>query len=454
MPRKLLSRRAMLRGAAGGATVTVALPALEAMLGPREANADSSVLGPIFGIFFWANGMPWHDAHGAAHAGHPDLWTPGQTGFGYAPSELLAPLAGHEVSVVTGLEPKTDVPPEPPGQSDGHMRGFMVALTGDRIRPEGFDHPSHTLTALRPSLDQYVAHHPDFYGDAPPRFRSLVLGASTARFHDYGHWNAISYNGPDSLNIPVLDPGQLYDLLFSVPQDEDLLERRARVLDAVLSDAKDLRQRLGASDRQRLDEHLGHIDEVQRRLELAQIECEDPGRPQPNADLIAKTDLMAELLAIALQCNQTRVFSYMLTSPASTHVFSNLGVPDGRHKTCHDGHWQQVRDITHYHMQAFAVFLDKLAQRHDPLGFSLLDRALVFGTSEYGEGWQHSVAEMPVIFAGGANGTIARNLHIRDPQGNFSKAHVTMLRALGIPTPSFGFNGGETSDEYSDLRVG
>jgi hypothetical protein len=451
MARKLLSRRAALRGLMGGTTIAIGLPALEAMLGPREASADSSVLGPIFGIFFWANGMPWHGLHGAAHEGNPDVWTPPQTGLAYTPSELLAPLASHEVSVITGLEPKTEIPPAPPGQSDGHMRGFMVALTGDRIRPEGFDHPSHTLTALRPSLDQYVAQHPDFYGNDPPRFRSLVLGASTARFHDYGHWNAISYNGPDALNLPIQDPGQFYDHLFSVPQDEDLLDRRARVLDAVLADASDLRHKLGANDRHRLDEHLSHIDEVQRRLELAQIECEDPGRPIGNEDLIQKTDLMAELLAVALQCNQTRVFSYMLTSPASTHVFSNIGVPDGMHKTCHDGHWGRVRDITLYQMQAFSVFLDKLAARVDPLGHSLLDRALVYGTSEYGEGWQHSVAEMPVIFAGGANGAIVRNRHVREQTGNISKAQVTMLRALGIHTPSFGFNGGETSDEFTDL---
>jgi hypothetical protein len=40
------------------------------------------------------------------------------------------------------------------------MRGFMVSLTGDRPQPETFDHSSHTLTALRPTLDQYVARHP------------------------------------------------------------------------------------------------------------------------------------------------------------------------------------------------------------------------------------------------------------------------------------------------------
>jgi hypothetical protein len=400
--------------------------------------------------------MPWHAGHGAeqAAAGTPDLWTPATTGEGYAPSELLAPLAPFQPSVVTGLTPKTEVPPLPPGQEDGHMRGFMVALTGDRIRPEGFDHPSHTLTALRPSLDQYVAKHTNFYASEKPFYSSLVLGVSTARFHDYGHWNAISYNGPDSLNLPVMDPLQLYGMLFSVPQNGELVKRRAALLDAVKEDAKDLQKRLGAADKARVDAHLTHLSEIQHRLQAVGLACEAPGAPVPTDDLIAKTDLMADLLAHALACGLTRVFSFMLTSPATTHVFGNLGSPNDMHSTCHAGEWQQVKSITTYQMQAFAAFLGKLQATTDPTGASLLDRALVFGTSEYGEGWKHSVAEMPCILAGKANGALRPNVHVRKPDGNFSVAHVTMLRALGIPTPEFGFNGGQTSEQLSELLTG
>ncbi len=448
-----LSRRTMLRGAAAGAAVSLALPPLEAMFNDKGALADGSELGPIFGVFFWANGLPWHAGHGAeqAQGGHPDAWTPAQTGAGYTPSALLAPLAGHQVSVVTGLEPHTDIPSSPPGQSDGHMRGFMVALTGDRIRPEGFDHPSHTLTALRPSLDQYVAKHADFYGAELPRFRSLVLGVSDARFHEYGHWNAISYNGPDSTNAPILEPAALYDLLFAAPPDAGSLTRRARLLDAVKADAHDLHKRLGARDRERLDAHLTHLDEIQRRLELGVATCNTPSPPAPTSDLLEKTSLMSELLAVALGCGLTRVFSFMLTSPASTHIFSNLGVADGMHKACHDGAWQNVYNITEHHMQGFARLLDELAAVEDPTGTSLMDRALVFGTSEYGEGWKHGVKEMPIVLAGGACDNLHRGVHVREPGGNFSKAHVTALRAIGLDTPSFGFNGGETSDALSGL---
>lgn len=448
-----LSRRTLLRGVAGGAAVSLALPPLEAMLGTHGAQAGGTTPDPIFGVFFWANGTPWHAGHGGAQGGggYPDLWTPSATGPGYAPSELLMPLAAHQPSVVTGLEPKTEVPALPDGQSDGHMRGFMVALTSDRPRPEGFDHPSHTLTALRPSLDQYVARHDDFYGTNVPRFRSLSMGISTARFHDYGHWNAISYNGPDSINLPVMDPAQLYGLLFDVPADTAQLEHRASLLDAVMADAGDLRVRLGTADKLRLDEHLAHLDEIQRRLELSVAACDDPGAPAASEDLVDKTDIMARLLARGLLCGLTRVFSFMLTSPATTHVFSNIGVPDGMHKVCHDGLWEQVRAVTLYQMQAFARFLDVMQETVDPTGVTLLDRMLVYGTSEYGEGWQHGNKEHPIILAGRAGGAINPNVHERVIDGNISMAHVTLLRALGINTPSFGFNGGETSDHLSSI---
>lgn len=452
-PRKYLSRRTVLKGALGGGVVSLALPPLEAMMGTHGALADGSQEGPISGVFFWANGTPWHAGHGGVQGSGTDVWTPADVGAGYTPSPLIEHIAAHQPSIVSGLTPHTDVPAAPPGQSDGHMRGFMVALTGDRIRPDGFDHPSHTLTALRPSLDQYVAKHPNFYGRNPPPYRSLVLGVSEARFHDYGHWNAISYNGPDSLNLPISSPNQLWSLLFDIPDDFEALERRANVLDAVLEDANALRAKLGPRDQIRLDDHLAHINEVQRRLELIGVSCEPGAQPAEPDDLMEKTRVMGELLAMALGCGITRAFSFMLTSPATTHIFSNLGVPDGMHKTCHDGYWDRVNAITAYQMQCFSIFMDQLQAVVDPAGVSLMDRAAILGTSEYGEGWQHSVSEMPVVLAGGACGNLNRGVHVRDPGGNYSTAHVTLLRALGLPTPSFGWNGGETSDAISGILV-
>jgi hypothetical protein len=447
MKKHVMSRRSFLRGSLAGASLSLALPPLEAMINSKGAWADGSIDDPFFGVFFWANGLPWHDAHGVEQAGNPDEWTPaGAT----ASSVLLQPLVRHQVSVLSGLEPKTIVPTSPGGQSDGHMRGFMVALTGDRPRPEDFDHGSHTLTALRQSVDQYVADHPEFYSSRP-QFRSLELGVSEARFHDYGHWNAISYNGPNSLNLPIMRPTLLHDHLFSAPTSIVEATRRSRMLDAVLADAQSLKMRLGVKDQQRLAAHLEHIHAIQNRLENSTQACIAPARPSDQGSLHERTQTMAELLAIAIDCGLTRVFSFMLTSPATTHVFSNLSVPDGMHKTCHDGHLARVRAITEHQIEAFAIFLDAFANLSSPTGGSLLDRGLIFGTSEYGEGWKHSVKELPVVLAGGANGRLQRGVHARQAQGNLSKAHLTMLTALGLSDEQFGFNGGETTELFTEV---
>ena len=40
---------------------------------------------------------------------------------------------------------------------------------------------------------------------------------------------------------------------------------------------------------------------------------------------------------------------------------------------------------------------------------------------------------------------------MREAGGNLSKAHVTLLRALGLETASYGFNGGETTEDFAEL---
>jgi len=443
-----ISRRRVLRGVVGGLPVALALPTFESSIAHADDRPD-----PIFGLFFWANGVPWHAGHGGSLASdtHPDLWTPADTGPGFTPSPLLALLGDHPYSVVTGLTPHTDIPTDPGGQGDGHMRGFMVATTGDRPRSEGFDHPSHTLTARRPTLDQLVARETEFYAAGAPRYRSLEVGASTARFHDYGHWNAISYTGPDALNPAVCDPGVLYDRLFNIDFGTAGLERRSALLDAVLEDAADLRAQLPGADRARLEAHMEHLYEVQRRLTLGADACVTPDVPGETTDLRARAAVISELLVAALACEQTRVFSYMLSSPASTHIFREVDVSSDMHTVCHAGEWEAVDRITQLQMEAFADLLDMLADARDPTGTSLLDRALVYGVSEYGEGYQHSVSEMPVVLAGKAGGRLVSGVHVREAGGNMARAQLTLLQALGLDFPEFGFSGAETSAPYTEL---
>ena len=120
------------------------------------------------------------------------------------------------------------------------------------------------------------------------------------------------------------------------------------------------------------------------------------------------------------------------------------------HKTCHDGHWNRVRNITLYQMEAYAAFLDAF-NRARPDGSSLIDHGLVYGTSEYGEGWQHSVKELPVVIAGQAGGHFRNNMHVRQQDGNLARAQLTALKAVGLDIDSFGWNGAATQDPFGEL---
>ena len=84
-----------------------------------------------------------------------------------------------------------------------------------------------------------------------------------------GAWIAVSHSGPDLLNKPIRDPKQLFDFVFAIPPDTSEAARRASVLDAVAADTRRLMAKLGTGIRQRFDQHLTHINAIQRRLRAA-----------------------------------------------------------------------------------------------------------------------------------------------------------------------------------------
>lgn len=466
----MISRRRMLRGILRGSAVGLGLPLFEAMLnGNGTALAAGAALPVRYGLFFWGNGLPWTYRHRGSTdtvspgIEHPledsltDLYTPLTTGKGFAVTEILKPLERHlaNINVVTGLEPKTAIPESPVGQSDGHMRGISVALTADQIRPEGFDHDPHIFAVSRATLDQVIAKHPQFYSDGAPQYRSLELGMSKAVLHDFGTWNSVSHNGPNSINPPIRDAQKLFAQLFSVKPDLLEVARRTSVLDVVAEDTRQLGARLGKRDRQRLDEHLTHISEIERRLNVTRAACVTPATPASVVDgevsVLDRLDVMADILVAALRCDVTRVFTVAFTTGASLMQMNGAGEINGTgahqlHDACHGGERDVITAFTKLNLTAYAKLLDKLTADQDVNGQTLLDNSVIMGTSEYGEGFTHSNKEHPFIFAGKAGGKLDTGWHVREEGGNMARAHLTVLRSLGIDAPSYGFNGGEATE--------
>jgi hypothetical protein len=237
---------------------------------------------------------------------------------------------------------------------------------------------------------------------------------------------------------------------------------RATVLDAVSEDARGLRARLGAGDRARLDAHLEHIAELQRNLRASAPVCAAPGRPSRGGGfdgspgdepLLDKLDAMARLIAVAMQCDLTRVFSLMFTGPGSQTVFRAVGAPSGLHQLCHENRWDIAKAAATHTMQGLRRVLDIFAGTMDVGGRSLLDNMAMLATSEFSAGDEHHTNEFPVLLCGKGGGTLRGGVHYRQAGGNLARVHLTLLRAMGLPFDSYGFNGAETNQPIAEVLV-
>lgn len=438
-----LSRRTLLRGLLGGAVVTIGLPPLERFLnsnGTAYAASGDDGFPRRFGLFFWGNGIL------------PVRWTPTGKGTTWQLSDQLAPLAAvkDKVSVVTGT--KLGVP-----NSQPHGAGAAGVLSGMPLLMQG-----NNQTFGGPSIDQIIA---SVIGNET-RFRSLEFGAAPG--------DGYSFNGPNSLNPPEPSANALFQRIFGTgftmpgdtPKLDPTLGLRQSVLDAVGEDIKRLELDVGAADKQRLEQHLEGIRLLEKRLvklqeappkldachvpkmpELAYPDIE--GRPQ----LQLKNQVFSEMMAYALACDQTRVFSNWFTHPVNNLLFQNAST--GHHELTHNEADPQpeVHQITVQIVQALAAQIAALDAVQEGAG-TLLDHMVVLGVSETGLAKTHSMEEMPIVLAGSAGGRLKVGMHYRSEGGeNTSKVLLSVCRAVGADMASFGAEGGQVKDSLSAIEA-
>lgn len=440
-PRKPLSRRTLLRGLVAGSAVAVALPPLEIMLGVNgEALADGEALPTRFGLWFWGNGVK------------PDRWVPPTQGDGWSPSSELAPLAGlvPYVSVVSGCEIKTATHP--------HHSGMTGILTGMPYHQLGTTRDTIVSTFAGPSVDQVAA---DWIGGATP-FRSVELGVTAFRGTDEGStFEHLSHNGPNQPNPSEYDPGAVFRRLFGMSSEARLDLARQSVLDAVGDQVTRLQARLGAYDRQRLDQHLESIRALEQRLGEDLGGCGPEEEPSAVPDVAgqeqieAKNERMSELCALALACDLTRVFSIQFSTCGSGVIVWQVGATDGLHSTCHfeAGDQPTVHAAVGFEMSQLAAFLTRLRDTPEGAG-NLLDRCAILCTTELTDGLTHANTDFPILVAGLANGRLRGGHHYRSPSAeNTSKAVLSVLRASGAAAPSFGSDGGYVTDGIGAIEA-
>ena len=434
-----MNRRTVLRGLLGGAAATVALPFLESLAG-KGARAACGTSPKRFVLFFWGNGIQLA------------RWIPLDDGPDFTLPEQLAPLAPvkDRIAFITGFEVKT-------GNSDAHHSGPAGLLSGRAPIDKG----GGDWTFAGPSLDQLIAGAVG--GDT--LFRSLEVGVQPGVL-------GMSHNGPDSINPPESDPAKLFERLFGasfrmpgehVPPDPRLALRRS-VLDAVMADARALTRRLGPVDRARLDQHLTGVRELELRIARLQEAPRDLAacvRPEPppalepvdgRPPMSERARVVADLTAMALACDQTRVVSVWYSDPLSDVLYP--GTSAGHHQLTHDepGDQPQVNGIVLGIMSDLAYLVEALRRVPEGDG-SLLDSTVVLATTDVSEGRTHQIDEYPLILAGTACGALRTGFHYRSKtKENASHLGLSILRAMDVPAATFGAEAGAVDTGLTEIE--
>jgi hypothetical protein len=447
-----LSRRSLLRGMLAGSAVGIALPALELMLdGNGVAHADGTPLPKRFGVFFWGNGVRLKQ------------WTPSMQGAGYALSEELAPLANVKdyVSVVSGYNIKT-------GNERGHHAGCVGILSGAPMISLAANGAPYSSTFSAPSIDQVVASKVV----DKLKFRSLELGVSKSVTTGEGTTlRYLSHNGPDNPNPPEYAPAALFARLFvngfsapnQTPTVDPKLALRRSVLDAVREDASALKRRLGSNDQRRMDQHLESIRSLENQIRAIETAapppsaCAAPMAPTTllgDKYLTAVNEAMAGLAAMALACDQTRVFSLLFSGSVGGTSYPEIGRTN-HHALTHDepGTQPSVHAVTVFIMQRFAKLLETLQGVREGDG-NLLDSCVILASSDTAEGLVHSINDYPILVAGKGGGALKHpGIHVRGNGGNTSDVLLTLLQSMDIELAEFGKGGGLTKNTVSALRA-
>ena len=432
MSAPLIHRRTALRGAGA----LVALPVLEAML-PRRASAAEATPAPARLCYVYApNGKHMAD------------WTPASVGAVAAPPPTLAPLSAvwNRVAVLSGLSLRNaDANGDGPGD---HARAMSAFLTGVR--------PHKTAGAdvrAGVSADQVAA----LAIGRTTRLPSLEVGCEGGKAgtcdngYSCAYQTNLSWRAPGTPMPKEVDPRLVFERLFGDKLRPGAGAARARrdrdrrsVLDFVAEDTRHLLGTLGAADRRKLDEYLGAVREVERRIQVAQpavaVGAETLVRPTGVPENYAEhAGLLVDLVALAFRADLTRVATIVLGNDGSNRPYREVNVSDGHHDVSHHGNdpakQEKIRRVNRLHVAQYARLVAKLASVPDGAG-TLLDRtSVVYGSGiHYGD--RHDHDDLPVLVAGGGT---AGGRHLRYAAGTpLCNLHLELLGRAGASVERFG----------------
>ena len=373
-----MNRREVLRGLG----VTMALPLLDCM----AVAAPAAAAKPKRSVFLYIpNGV------------NTLTWQIEKAGTDFQFSGPLQSLERHraDVTPISGLHH--------PMVLGKHHNCDKVWLTGADVPGDGGAF-RNTVSA-----DQMMA---EVQGQTT-RFGSLEMAIE-------GHSLAWSRDG---IQLPAeRNSVAIFNMLFGVEKESKeairrRLTRRGSILDLVADDAKRVTGKLGSKDRNKLDEYLTAVRQVEVRTQRAdswlnvpkpKLDSADASHLSRKLDMNAVADyhrLFYDLMVMAFRTDSTRVITCMICSESNGGAIPDIGISQTRHGLSHhNGDPEQLRRLTQtdtFLVEQLSYFLDQLKAFKEEDGQSLLDTTQVLWGSGMAYGHSHGNANLPTLLAGG-----------------------------------------------------
>jgi hypothetical protein len=441
--KKPFARRDLLRGTVGGAAISVALPFLDCFLdGNGQALASGAPIPLRFGTWFWSMG------HTPNHAVVPDSsklafldecisLTPHIKHLNYF-GQFNSPLDGRPNHV--------------------HHTGWVTCRTGTAPALPG-DIPD-------PTLDVLVS---DAIG-GNSRFRTIDVSCTGNPRDTFTARNTHSRSGAE------VSPKALYTRIFGedfadpnaaeFKPDPDLMLQQS-VLSGITDQRQKFEQRIGASDKARLDEYFTSIRQLENQLVLQQQKpaaadaCRVPRAPEEGPIgyelpmVMSNHDAMAQILAMAVSCNQTRIFNLAMSNALSS--VRRPGTAYTHHTLTHEEAVDQVKGyqpeafwFNCRMMEALSRFIGVFASIKEGNG-TLLDNMLIFAHAETSYAKIHAVDNIPVFTVGTAGGRMKTGKHIIGNGDPISRIGLTVMQVMGMPVEKWGTGSLQTSKPITEI---
>jgi hypothetical protein len=336
-----------------------------------------------------------------------------------------------------------------------------------------------------PTIDQVLAYSDKFYETVPAGGRSLHLSPGRSNTFSFTHDG--NPDGPVNQVIADTDPRVAFERVFAnyqPPGEEQTENPNLKLVDRVYEDYQRMMSspNLSQADRETIERHMTMLTELESRLQAGPgANCTPPEAPPSVANegieveaLRQSYSLMIDVMAAALQCDMTRIFTLDVYKAIGLLNDAEQGFehscascegnpnPTDWHRAAHDWDQQDQREkvitINEWITREVIVPILTKLDVEEADGSTFLDNSVVFWGNELG--MNHLNYSVPTLLAGSAGGYLKTgryidyidwNQPVRFSQHNgmviegvpYNRLLVTLLQAFGLEPADYERSAGQ-----------